>query len=130
LWLAIGIFLIWGAFMAALAGITLVFPGTWLDRIWVLNPAGHAGLMALPKPVRLLFPVLALALLCAGVSWLKRRFWGWMLAAVLVAGNLIGDLARLAQGDWLGGSVGVAVAGALLFYIARPGTRSFFRSHL
>lgn len=88
LWLAIGIFLIWGAAMAAVAGITLILPRTWLDRVWVLNPRGHSGLMAAPKVVAFLFPVLGLALLSAGVGWLRRRFWGWMLAVLLISGNL------------------------------------------
>ena len=35
---AIGLFLLFGMTMAALAGTTLVWPGTTLDRIWVLNP--------------------------------------------------------------------------------------------
>lgn len=128
LWLAIGIFLIWGAAMAAVAGITLILPGTWLDRVWVLNPRGHSGLMAAPKVVAFLFPVLGLALLSAGVGWLRRRFWGWMLAVLLISGNLVGDIIRFAGGGWLAGSVGIAVAGALLFYMGRPSLRSFFRS--
>ena len=35
---AIGVFLLFGATMACLAGTTLVRPGTVLDRMWALNP--------------------------------------------------------------------------------------------
>lgn len=35
--LAIGIFLFFGATMASLAATTLLWPGTALDRLWVLN---------------------------------------------------------------------------------------------
>ena len=31
---AIGIFLLFGATMAALAGVILLNPGTWLDHLW------------------------------------------------------------------------------------------------
>lgn len=125
-WLAIGIFLLWGAAMATLAGITLVFPGTLLDRIWVLNPVGHAGLTALGRGVGFLFPLLGLTLAAAGIGWLKKRHWGWILALLLIAGNALGDLLRLLSGAWLEGAVGVLIAGALLIYMTRRAMRNVF----
>jgi hypothetical protein len=127
-WLAIGIFLLWGAAMATFAGVTLISPGTVFDRAWILNPAGHAGLMALGRWVGFLFPLLGLILAAAGIGWLKRRRWGWMLAVLLITGNAVGDLARLVSGVWVEGAVGVLIAGALLIYMTRPGMRHFFRS--
>jgi hypothetical protein len=126
-WLAIGVFLLWGAAMATLAGVTLIFPGTFLDRAWVLNPTGHAGLSALGRWVGFLFPVLGLALALAGIGWLKRRFWGWILAVLLTGGNLLGDAIRLASGAWLQGLVGVVLAGALFFYIVSAKVRNHFK---
>jgi hypothetical protein len=127
-WLAIGIFLIWGAAMATFAGVTLIFPGTFLDRAWALNPVGHAGLTARGRWVGFLFPLLGLTLAAAGMGWLKRRRWGWVLAILLIGGNAAGDLVRLASGAWAAGTVGVLMAGALLVYMTRPGMRHFFRS--
>jgi hypothetical protein len=124
-WLAIGIFLLWGAVMATFAGITLIFPGTFLDRAWTLNPVGHAGLTALGPWVGFLFPLLGLTLAAAGIGWLKRRHWGWILAILLIGGNAVGDLARLVSGAWVEGGVGVLLAGALLVYMTRPAMRRF-----
>jgi len=59
---AIGVFFVFGALMAFLAGRSLAKPGTFLDRMWVLNP--HA------------YDELAAALLLTGIGWLKRRRWG------------------------------------------------------
>jgi hypothetical protein len=129
-WLAIGAFLLWGAAMATFAAITLIFPGTILDRAWVLNPTGHAGLTALGHWVGFLFPLLGLALLLAGIGWLKRRRWGWMLAVLLIAINATGDLIRLFSGAWVEGSVGILIAGALLVYMTRPTMRAAFRAGL
>jgi hypothetical protein len=126
-WLAIGIFLLWGAAMATFAGITLIFPGTILDRAWVLNPAGHAGLTALGRWVGFLFPLLGSALLLAGIGWLKHRRWGWMLAVLLIGANATGDLIRLLSGAWIEGVVGVLIAGALLIYMTRPNMRAVFK---
>jgi hypothetical protein len=104
-WLAIGIFLLAGAFMATIAGITLILPGTFLDRMWALNKTGHAGLVSMGKTVGFLFPVLGLALAAAGIGWLKKRYWGWFLAVLLIGGNALGDLpsgSRLvSQPAWL-----------------------------
>jgi hypothetical protein len=125
-WLAIGIFLLAGAAMATIAGITLIMPGTFLDRMWALNKAGHAGLASMGKTVGFLFPVLGLALAAAGIGWLKRRYWGWFLAVLLIGGNALGDLIRFASGDWIAGAVGVVIAGSLLFYITRPRVQNFF----
>ena len=125
-WLAIGVFLVWGAVMASIAGITLVFPGTFLDPMWALNPAGHAGLLALGRAVGSLFFVLTLALAAAGIGWLRRRYWGWLLAVLLIGGNALGDVIRFACGDFIKGAVGAILAGALLVYITRPKVRTFF----
>jgi hypothetical protein len=126
-WLALGIFFIWGAAMASIAGVTLIAPGTLLDRMWVLNPRGHAVLITLGKPVGFLFLLLALALAAAGVGWLKRRYWGWLLALLLIGGNALGDLIRLVSGAWLEGAVGVAIAGALVLYLLQSNVRGWFR---
>src|SRR5215831_14091414 len=40
----IGIFFVFGATMAAYAAITLLKPGTLLDRLWAMNPRAHAEL--------------------------------------------------------------------------------------
>jgi hypothetical protein len=114
--------------MATLAGITLICPGTLLDRAWALNPVGHAGLTARGRWVGFLFPLLGLTLAAAGIGWLKCRRWGWMLAILLIGGNAAGDLVRLIDGVRISGTFGLLIAGALLIYMTRPGMRDFFRS--
>jgi len=122
-----GIFLFAGSVLAGIAAITLIDPGTFLDRLWVLNPSGHAGLMPWRKAAGPLFPLLAVALASAAVGWMKNRYWGWFLAVLLVAGNFVGDLIRLASGAWLSGAAGVLIAGTLLFYLTSTGVRRSFR---
>jgi len=126
-WRAIGIFLLAGSAAATLAGITLIAPRTPVDRIWVLNPHGHTQLLTTGKFVGILFPILGVTLAAAGFGWLKVRYWGWILAVMLIGGNLLGDTIRLAQGEWLSGAVGVLLAGALFLYIISAPVRGFFR---
>jgi hypothetical protein len=70
---AIGVFLLFGAVMAFLAGTSLARRGTRLDRMWVLNTHVHHELAPFGKPVGLLFLSLAVALTFAGIGWLKHR---------------------------------------------------------
>lgn len=126
LWVAIAVLLLWGAVAATLAAISLLFPGTWLDAMWVFNPRAHEGLVALPKFIGYFFLVLGVVLLITGIGWIRRRFWAWTLASLLIAGNLAGDLLRFAHGEWVAGIVGVAVAGVLLVYMLRQNVRRFF----
>ena len=56
---AIGIFLLFGTVMAFLAGTALVWPSTFLDRMWALNPRTYDELAPLGKPAGFLFLSLA-----------------------------------------------------------------------
>src|SRR5712692_2744501 len=75
---AIGVFFVFGATMAAYAAATLLKPRTVLDRLWVLNKPGHAQLASLGKGVALGFVVLSALLCAAAVGWFRRRYWGWV----------------------------------------------------
>lgn len=123
---AIGVFLLFGASMASLAGITLVWPGTALSKIWVLNAGAYRQLAPLGWRVGIVFLALGAALAAAGVGWFRRSLWGWKLALVIIAIHVAGDLVNLIRGDYLRGGTGVVVAGALLLYMLRPKVRAAF----
>ena len=123
---AFGIFLFWGAITASLAGTTLVFRGTIFDRIWALNPRAYMRLAPLGPGAGILLLIVAFALAAAGVGWFKRRRWGWWLALAIIAAQILGDLVNLFTGRLLEGSIGIAAAGALLFYLLRATVRASF----
>jgi hypothetical protein len=123
---AIGVFLLFGAAMAFVAGASLVRRGTPLDRMWALNPHAYEQLAPLGKPVGLFFLFLALALALAGTGWLKRERWGWRLAVVIIGTQVLGDLVNIFLGRVVEGVVGVTIAGTLLFYVIRPRVRATF----
>jgi hypothetical protein len=123
----LGVFFFFGATMATFAAATLAIPGTVLDQAWKLNPAGHAGLAPFGRVMALPFLFLALALLAAGIGWLRCRSWGWGLGVSLIAVNLAGDVFNLvARGEWVKGAVGGAIAGLLLIYMTRSSVRNYF----
>lgn len=82
---AIGIFFLFGAVMASLAGMTLVWPGTAFDRMWAFNPRAFRELAPVGKTVGILFLLLGVTLSATSVGWFKRRLWGWRLAVIIIA---------------------------------------------
>jgi hypothetical protein len=123
---AIGVFLFFGAVMASLAGTTLIWRGTFLDHMWVLNVPAYKQLSPLGEKVGVPFLVLSAALAAAGVGWFGRDFWGWRLAVVIIATQVLGDLVSIFMGHFVRGAAGVAIASALLLYLLRPAVRDAF----
>ena len=123
---AIGVFLLFGAVMAFIAGTSLVRRGTALDRMWALNPRAYDELAPLGKTVGPLFLSLAVALALAATGWLKRRRWGWQLAVAIIGTQVLGDFVNIFFGRTFQGMVGVTIAGSLLLYITRPYVRATF----
>jgi hypothetical protein len=123
----VGVFLVFGLCMCGLAGTTLVWQGTPLDRIWVLNPAAYRKLAPLGRSVGPLFLLLTASMCVASVGWFKRRPWGWGLAVGIISTQIAGDTVNLVRGDYLRGGVGPTIASALLYYLLRPKVRNTFR---
>jgi hypothetical protein len=124
--IAVGIFLFFGALMALLAGITLVWPGTMLDRVWALNARAYRELAPFGRAIGIPFLLLSAVLAAAGAGWFRRRLWGWGLAVLLIAGQVIGNVVGIFQGRLIEGVVGFTIAGALLFYLLGAKVRAAF----
>lgn len=125
---AVGIFLFFGAIMASLAGTTLVWPGTILDRVWAINAPAYRQLAPYGKTVGIPFLLLGATLAVAGTGWFKHRLWGWRLAVAVIATQVLGDLVNVLRGDVVRGGIGFVIAGTLLVYLMRPAVRSCFAS--
>jgi hypothetical protein len=123
---AIGVFLLFGATMASLAGTTLIWQGTFLDHMWTLNAPAYRQLSPFGRTVGIPFLVLSAALATAGVGWFRRRLWGWKLAVAIIATQVLGDLTSIFMGHFVMGAVGVTIAAALLLYLLRPEVRGAF----
>ena len=125
--ISLGLFLVFGSGMAALAGTMLIWPGTVLDRLWSLNEVAHAELGRLGSYFGPIFWGLSITLLVAAVGWLRRRVWAFRLTVAIVGTQVAGDLVNLVRGDLVRGGIGVIIAGTLLFYLLRSNIRTAFR---
>jgi hypothetical protein len=112
--------------MASLAGTTLIWPGSALDRIWNLSPRAYEELAPFGRVVGIPFLLLAATLAVASLGWFKRRRWGWRATVAIIATQVLGDLVNIYRGDLLRGGIGFLIAGALLFYLLQPQLRSAF----
>ena len=86
----------------------------------------YKQLAPLGNTVGVLFLVLAATLTTAGIGWCQRRLWGWRLAVVIIAAQVLGDVVNCVRGDWLRGGTGVIIAGALSLFLLRPRIRATF----
>jgi hypothetical protein len=122
----LGIFWIFAALMAALAGVSLEWRGTPLDKMWVLNKQAYAVLSPVASIVGPLFLVFSALMVFTSIGWLKRRLWSWRLAIAVLGTQIVGDIANLVHGDLLRGGTGVVIASALLLLVVRRELRSQF----
>lgn len=127
---AFGIFLIFGAIMGAYASITLFFPGTILDKLWVVNSRGHQGLLALGRLVGVAFFFLSVLLATCAFGRLTKRKWGWWFAISIIVLQGLGDIVRFFTGEIIQGIFGAVVAGLLVYYLLSPPVRLYFTSKL
>ncbi|HKW63486.1 MAG TPA: hypothetical protein VJN89_13140 [Candidatus Acidoferrum sp.] len=121
-----GVFLYFGAAMASLAGVTLVWRGTFLDRAWALNPGAYNQLSPLGETGGIAFLLLGITLAVAGTGWLFHRFWGWVLTVIIIATQVLANLVNAARGDFLRGGTGFLFSSALLYFLFRPRIRAVF----
>jgi len=97
-----------------------------LEVIWKLYPARRAVLMPYRGWLGPAFLTLAIVMASASIGCFRRRIWGWWLAVVIFLINGLSDAGQILIGHFLEGSIGVAVAGVLVFYLSRPHVRGVF----
>jgi hypothetical protein len=122
----LGAFFAFATSMCVAAGVSLLTPGGWLDWIWLIKPEEHGLLVALGPWAGWGFLGLAVAMAAASWGTFRRRRWGLWLAMAIFAANAAGDAARITSGAVLEGVIGVAVTGAILWWLTRPKVRALF----
>ncbi|HKF06678.1 MAG TPA: hypothetical protein VKB49_30455 [Candidatus Sulfotelmatobacter sp.] len=125
--ISIGIFLVFGSSMAALAGTMLIWPGTVLDRLWLLNETAHVQLREAGTYLGPLFWMLGLILIGTAAGWFMQRLWAFRLTVAILCAQLVGDVVNLFRGDLVRGGIGILIAGSLLLYLLRSRIRSAFQ---
>ena len=114
---ALALFSAFGAIASCFAAITLLSPGTALDSVWRVNPAGHAGLLRLGGWAVLLMGSVSVACSCAAFGLWNGREWARILAVVILLLNSSGDLLAAILRHQLVTLIGVPIGGAVIAYL-------------
>ena len=107
-------------------GMALLMPGSMLESIWKIYPARRSLLMPYRMWLGPGFLILAIFMVSASIGCFRRRMWGWWLAVAIFFVNGLSDAGQFIVGHFLEGGIGVAAAGAILFYLSRPKVRDTF----
>lgn len=122
-------FLLVATLIAAVVGTSLLFPGTFLDRIWELNKKAYAGFQALGRPSGLLLLLVGACTAYAGRGLLKGQNGARWVAIVLFAVNGLGDVVSLLRtAERFKSAAGALIAATFLICLLRPSVSAFFRS--
>ena len=126
----LGAFLIVSTGILAVAAITLLHPGTFVDSIWAIKPGEYEQLLRYSPWSGIGFGVLGILMAAAAHGWFGARYWAWILVQCIFAANAGGDVARVFFGDPVGGLVGVSTVVGLLVYVRSKGVRALFAEHV
>lgn len=113
------------AAVAGVVGLSLMVPGTDLDRMWDLNPPLHAAFQAGGTFVAAILLGVGVLAVIAAAGLLARQVWAWMLSVAVFAFNALGELLNLARGSH-DALTGIAIDAFFLFLLLQPKVRKFF----
>lgn len=116
-----------GAVASLLAVITLMFPGSFLDAAWRVNPHAREGFTRIGGWSVLLMSAVFVACLLTAIGLWRRLQWAYWMALAMLIVNLIGDAINVIAGTDRRAIVGIPIALILLLYLMRRNTREHFR---
>ena len=121
-------FLLAAAGIAAIVGVSLLFPNRLLDQLWELNKPAEAAFHTHERVSGIFLLLLAVSVFASGVALLHRRRWAWWFTMVLFTVNGAGDVVSFAvTGGWLRSASGVMICSAFLYCLSRCQVRRYFR---
>jgi multisubunit Na+/H+ antiporter MnhF subunit len=123
---ALSIFFLFGATASFLSFVSLLFPGSFLEPMWQLNPRAREGFAGLGVwAVGLMF-VVCVACSSAAVGLWRGSRWGYWLAVSLLTINLLGDTANVILGTEPRAVIGIPIVIAVIAFLMSGRVRRFF----
>ena len=123
---ALSLFFLFGAGASFVSSISLLFPGSFLEPVWRLNPRARAGLGGMGVSAVILMGAVCLACTLAAVGLWRGARWGYWLAVFLLTINLLGDILNVFLGTEPRAVIGIPIALAILAFMMSRRVRRFF----
>ncbi|HJX84608.1 MAG TPA: hypothetical protein VJ723_09715 [Candidatus Angelobacter sp.] len=120
-------FLFAATVIAAVVGISLLFPNPLLDRLWELNKPGAGLFRSIGWPAGVFLLALAAGTCASAFGLLRRRRWAWWFAVALFAIETCGNVvAFVMTGDAVRNVSGAVISAAFLCCLLGRRTRRYF----
>ena len=126
--IALTLLFLFGTVASFVSFVALVFPGSFLEPIWKLNPRAHEGFATMGRWAIVLMSVVCVACALTAVGLWRGARWGYWLAVVMLALNLLGDVANVLVGTERKALLGIPIVVVILIYLASRRVRGFFSS--
>lgn len=118
-----------GTVASLFAVITLIFPGSFLDVAWRVNPRAYEGFTRVGGWSVVLMSAVFVACLLTAIGLWRRLEWGYWMALVMLIVNLAGDAINVIAGKDRRAIAGIPIVLILLLYLMRRNTRDYFGHH-
>ena len=115
-----------GSVASLVSVITLTFPGSFLDAVWLVNPHAHDGFTRMGGWSVVLMSTVFVACLLTAIGLSRGLAFGYWTAMVMLIGNLTGDAINVIAGNDRRAIVGIPIALILLLSLMRRKTREYF----
>ncbi len=125
---ALSMFFLFGAAASFVSSISLFFPGSFLERMWRLNPRARAGFADMGVWAIVLMCAVCVACASAAVGLWRGKRWGYWLAVALLAINLLGDIVNVLLGTEPRAVFGIPIVVAIFAFLMSGQVRRFFIS--
>lgn len=123
---ALSIFFLFGAAAGFISFVSLLFPGSFLEPMWRLNPRAREGFTEMGAWAVVLMCAVCVSCASSAVGLWRGARWGYRLAAAMLAFNLLGDVANVFTGTEPRAAVGIPIVLAILAYLMSRRARCFF----
>lgn len=119
-----------GGLISFTSCISLLFPGSFLEPMWRLNPRAREAFQGMSGNAIILLGVVCIACTSAAIGLWGGKKWGYLIALSLLIVNLLGDTANVLLGIEPRAVIGIPIVMLLLFYLSRRSIREFFNHEI
>jgi hypothetical protein len=120
---ALSIFFLFGTAAGFVSFVSLLFPGSFLEPLWRLNPRAREGFAGMGAWAIVLMCAVSIACALAATGLWRGARWGYWLAIALLTINLIGDIINAVTGTEPRAAVGVPIVIAILAFLTSKRVR-------